>query len=849
MECEFMFSFYSLGKFMTKLDNRFRWVDCQFLSLASCPSSQRHLKKALNSLPRSLDETYNRMLMNIDPDQLDDAKRILTWLCFSKRPVTMQEIVEGLAVDIAENPRLDLEGRLEDTDDIIRICPGLISISTIDDTAALALGQAVQSPVVRIAHFSVQEYLESDRIKSRHFALLSRTANTELAKICIVYLRYVELKSLDDYPLALYAARHWHEHLLDGDEESDSLHLLVTDFLLSTDDGIGRSIKLHDLEGLSRKIDFDRPSASHIYYASLLGLCRPLQTLLEDNSIRSTINDRSGQYGTALTVASDSGHEHIVRILLENGLEGASLESALHRASWRGHEKVVQLLLDNGADIDYISDRNQNALVMASQNDHEKVVKLLIDRGAEMNAQEGFHYSPLQIASSQGHGRIVRLLLENGAENAQGGHMGSALQAASAGGDERIVRLLLESGAEVNALEGFAGCALRVASLTGNEQIVQLLLDGGADIDAQGGADITTPGLFHGTALQAAFYEGNEQMMQLLLDRGAKDDGSLYEAAAGGRVSMMQRLLDKGFEIGTSKAIQTASMTGNAEMVQMLLELDRGSEITNDVVNISTEGYLEVPVQLQLGRSPDLEGERIQATIHVVSEQGNTDVVQVVLNKGFKLDSSVMGKALRRAAYTGQREVTQMLLDSGIKIDSRDIGVALMMASRDHNIEVVQLLLERGFTTVSKVVEAAIGAAVNWGSEEVVEVLLDTDVDIDTSEAIEKEALQLGYEKVVRLFLDSDGKTDVKIMEVALEKASGWGHEEVVKMLLDTGAEINTSKAIELATKRDNTGVVKILLARDAKVDTSKAIELALKRGHKKTLQVLREHSMGSTML
>jgi ankyrin repeat protein len=727
------------------------------------------------------------MLMNIDPDQIDDVKRILTWLCFSKRPVTMQEIVEGLAVDIGENPRLDAEGRLEDTDDIVRMCPGLISISTVKAKAAFAPDSAVQSPVVRIAHFSVQEYLESDRITSRQFALFSRTANEDLAKICIVYMRYVELKSLDDYPLALYAAKHWHEHLLDADRNSDSINLLVTEFLQSAEDGIGRSIKIHDLEMPSGGISLDREPGAHIYYASLLGLYRPLQILLEDTSIRSTINNSHGLIGTPLAIASDMGHERVIQLLLANGAkvdvegqENAPFGPALHRASLRGHEKVVQLLLDNGAEVNRINrSLHENAIHLASAFGHKKVVELLLDRGADINAQEGFLHSPLQVASDQGHEQIVRLLLERGAEiRTEEGFFGSALQAASYHGYEQIVQLLLEEGAEVDAREGFLGSALRAAAATGHAHIVQLLLEGGADIDVQGGADITSPGCSHGSALQAALHHDQEQVVQLLLDKGAKDDGSLlYDAAAMGRGSIMQRMLEKGFEISTSKAIQMASMRGNAEMVQMLLALDRGSEITNDVVNISAE---EFPVQLQLDRSADMVGERIQAMVHVVSGQGNTDVVPVVLTKAVKLDSSAMGAALQAVAERGNMEVAQMLLDSGVKIDSHELGVALMIASRQGKIQMALLLLERGAATGIKVVQAALEEAAEWGSKDLVRALLDTGFNIDTSKAIKVASRTSDHKELVSLLQDSGVQIDVKIMEVGTEEASGWGHERVV---------------------------------------------------------------------
>ncbi|KAJ0343153.1 hypothetical protein COL922a_000481 [Colletotrichum nupharicola] len=43
----------------------FRWVECQFKALGSCPVSPHNLSKLLESLPKTLDETYERMLLDI----------------------------------------------------------------------------------------------------------------------------------------------------------------------------------------------------------------------------------------------------------------------------------------------------------------------------------------------------------------------------------------------------------------------------------------------------------------------------------------------------------------------------------------------------------------------------------------------------------------------------------------------------------------------------------------------------------------------------------------------------------------------------------------------------------------
>ena len=217
--------------------HRFRWVECQFEALKQCPRSESHLDHCLQSLPENLDKTYERLLCSIDKESVDDARQILTLLCFSSRPLTVDELIDGIAVDLPEPAHLDLRRRLHDADDIRGICPGLIDIafeeddSRYDNEVVLTIdgydtskednedgeneedeedekeeeeeedeednGMADQLvPTIRIAHFSVQEYLESDRIqeqKAAAFALKSSFAHAEITKIPLVYLREPEL--------------------------------------------------------------------------------------------------------------------------------------------------------------------------------------------------------------------------------------------------------------------------------------------------------------------------------------------------------------------------------------------------------------------------------------------------------------------------------------------------------------------------------------------------------------------------------------------------------------------------------------------------------------------------------
>src|ERR1700722_15209906 len=90
---------------------RFRWAVCQLDALGSCLNLPM-LRKALASLPKTLDETYARILCSIDEEHKENALKILQWLCYSARPLHIEEIAEVITVNIEDSPRFDPDRRL-----------------------------------------------------------------------------------------------------------------------------------------------------------------------------------------------------------------------------------------------------------------------------------------------------------------------------------------------------------------------------------------------------------------------------------------------------------------------------------------------------------------------------------------------------------------------------------------------------------------------------------------------------------------------------------------------------------------------------------------------------------------
>ena len=118
------------------------------------PSS---IRKALNELPISLDETYERMLQGIPREKFEHASRLFQCMVAAIRPLFVEELAELLAIEFGPNNTLNLVAgwRPENPEEaVLSTCSTFIT--TIDDQ---------DSKIVQFSHSSVEEYLTSDRLQ------------------------------------------------------------------------------------------------------------------------------------------------------------------------------------------------------------------------------------------------------------------------------------------------------------------------------------------------------------------------------------------------------------------------------------------------------------------------------------------------------------------------------------------------------------------------------------------------------------------------------------------------------------------------------------------------------------
>ena len=85
------------------------------------------LERTLETLPKTLEETYDHILLRIEESHRQNALKVLQWLAFAARPVRVEEAAEVLAIDLSREPRYNPNLKLFDPQDIMLLCPSLIT--------------------------------------------------------------------------------------------------------------------------------------------------------------------------------------------------------------------------------------------------------------------------------------------------------------------------------------------------------------------------------------------------------------------------------------------------------------------------------------------------------------------------------------------------------------------------------------------------------------------------------------------------------------------------------------------------------------------------------------------------
>ena len=397
---------------------------CQLEVLRHCfPSSVRHL---LEELPESLDGTYERILREIRKPNQGHAHRLLQCLVAAVRPLRVKELAEVLAVDFnAEGiPKLNLGWRWEDKEEaVMSACSSLVMIVKRGD-----------SRVVQFSHISVKEFLTADRLAEpirdvTRYHIRPRASHTILAEACLGVLLQLDDQvgrdSIENSPLARYAARYWPTHARSEKNASSRIKGGMERLFDAEKPHFATWLWIYDEDRRGRSmftISPKKPEAVPLYYAARFGFRDLAEHLIVEHP--EHVNAKGGRDVTPMHVAAYAGHADILSLLLEHGADvdgqGILGQTPLHRASMIGNLEAGQCLLNHGADINARRNNGWTPLYQATYysiiNSTLGFIRMLLEHGADIDAPTISGETPLYRAVKTNNIEVVRLLLEHGAD-------------------------------------------------------------------------------------------------------------------------------------------------------------------------------------------------------------------------------------------------------------------------------------------------------------------------------------------------------------------------------------------------------------------------------------------------
>ncbi|KAL8918370.1 MAG: hypothetical protein Q9208_007389 [Pyrenodesmia sp. 3 TL-2023] len=524
----------------SKAHGMFQWVFCQLNTLASCRTISE-LRRTLLSLPKDLDDTYARILKAIDDDgNHAQVFKILQLLVCSNEPVTVAEAAEIIPIELDSTPQVDLKRRLVDPDDVMAMCSALVIHETQEDD-----GNG-RGSVLRLAHFSVREFLLSTRIQGstmKHWHTDNISSHLSIAKLFIAYLLFLGVdvderadhytlpycKFRSDYPLAATAASKWAKHLSMAENNDTDLACGEIAFQLFTSHGAAKiSQSLFDLiyEGQTVYCDCSRLSADGrpcvemrhgpLAFAAHHNLPQTAELFLARGANPNILFSTSGPYQysftTPLAEASRMGNVNVVRQLLDYqadfDIERERCPNALKQACLGGSDEVVRLLLDCGADpnarLPDLDTALGTALIAHCHAATSGIIKMLLEAGVNVNdpvcsrsCGKISERPAIEFAAAHGCATsAIKVLLDHGADGVDG-FMASCERRQGLG----AVPFFLAYGIDVNARASvvkrtgsgysppvWAGrTALERACAKNDSRVVRILLDHGADPNIRSG--------------------------------------------------------------------------------------------------------------------------------------------------------------------------------------------------------------------------------------------------------------------------------------------------------------------------------------------------------------------------
>ncbi|KAJ7511611.1 hypothetical protein B0H11DRAFT_1699814, partial [Mycena galericulata] len=285
-----------LKRIIETVDGMFLLAKLHIASLVT-KNSIGAVQEALKNLPKDLHDSYDVAMQQIEAQDNEDrelAHSTLIWVANAKEPLNISEITVALAIKRGAQ-KLD-EDYLLDIETILAVCAGLVIVDK-------------ESSVVRLVHYTAQEYL--DKIQAKKFP----GAQKEIACTLLTFLTF------DGYPDSSWDWRNppplvtYSQHCLAHAAGKPEVQL--RDFLLVFIHQVPQWKKIMEQKWNSPPWNYSywpsQPTA--LWIAAAANLVETTKFLLED----AVLPQHSGN--PEIVVASYYGHRDIVCMLLEKGVD------------------------------------------------------------------------------------------------------------------------------------------------------------------------------------------------------------------------------------------------------------------------------------------------------------------------------------------------------------------------------------------------------------------------------------------------------------------------------------------------------------------------------------------------
>ncbi|CAI6340736.1 unnamed protein product [Periconia digitata] len=374
--------------------------------------NRREVRSSLQTLPKTLNDTYEQALVRIRGQGEEDvelAETVVLWILCAQRTLTVLELQHMYAMKSLAGEGLALEDDdLPDGESLTSVCRGLVVVDA-------------KSKLIRLVHYTAQQYFQrvhEDRLPS---------TKLEMTQLSLAYLTLPNFSSgichsdgtmctrLGRYPFLDYAAHHW------GSEGSSVDYGLLWDDLISfvsnqkAVDVANQiwSLPQHRHSEWSQEFPRDVPA---LVLAASFDLPNVLRRLVAQGY---ALESKGSDHETPIIRAASLGNTSNVAVLLELGaaVNASSIaeETALERAAVSGNATTVRALLDGGADLHFKASADWTVLMSAVSSGNIEVVRMLVDAGADLLAKTAWGDSALSIAARNGQENIATYLADRGA--------------------------------------------------------------------------------------------------------------------------------------------------------------------------------------------------------------------------------------------------------------------------------------------------------------------------------------------------------------------------------------------------------------------------------------------------